>query len=60
MNKSSLPYKAEGIASTTFPNSSTTLEASTVVPATSCAAGKSASAANKVENPSVVKCRISH
>ena len=49
MFKSSLPYKAAGIWSTIFPNSSTTLAAVTVVPAICCAAGKAASAANKVE-----------
>ena len=52
MYRSSLPYKAEGIASATFPNSATTFAAVTAVPATSCAAGKLASVVNKVSKPS--------
>ena len=49
MNKSSFPYKAEGIASTIFPSSAITLEEVTVPAATSTT---SPSAPNKVVNPS--------
>jgi hypothetical protein len=48
MNKSSFPYKAEGTASTIFPNSAITFEDVTVAPATSIT---SLSAAAKVAIP---------